>query len=669
MKSSLESENRKMILAVLLTVWAGGAMAATDHSAGPAAYGHPTLQLLVVSLAFILCGCLIWKKRAKLAVDTSRRTVSPTSASGSNSRPELAEEEDFSNFLKEFKPGSTEKNQRETTTGKAPSSADALKEFFAWAPDQTTALQRLASKCKGRTSSDRQAALSELAEKLAALKSRASLPELRPAWELATALEGFLKQLTRDASNINYSTLRTLENGVGLLADLCVPEVRADLAANPAIKILVVDDDQISTLALTSAIKRAFDEPDQALSGEAAVDMANQQRYDLIMLDVMMPGLDGFAVCAKIRETVLNRSTPVLFVTTLKDFDTRAKLLVGGGNEVMGKPFMAFEITVKALTMIFRSRLRNGDNVLHVARESVSHSNPAVNWPSLNQPASEPENEAVVQLPDSATSQDMPLALMPPPVKESNPQQLSEKFIEYIPSFVAEVKRHVAALDETDESAVRKELSIRLHLKLQFVSRRMDVPLLRPAFEVSRSLEGLFKKFAENPKNITETSLRTATAGLELLKDLCKPGVRQDLAHQPPIRLLVVDDEPLARRALTGALQMSFSKPLTAESAEEALKLAEEHEFDVIFMDICLPGMDGFAACSKIHETFRNRITPVLFVTSLSDEEFRARAAMCGGSDFVVKPFIFMEINLKALTIALRGRLEAQSLNTPPATA
>ncbi|HWF20351.1 MAG TPA: response regulator, partial [Verrucomicrobiae bacterium] len=333
------------------------------------------------------------------------------------------------------------------------------------------------------------------------------------------------------------------------------------------------------------------------------------------------------------------------------------------------------EITVKALTLILRSRLRNGDQVFHVAREAASHSNPAVNWPTLR-PASvaadDDSPQVDVQPPALAKGQDSSAAMLPPEIFAPNdgkgPQQLSEKFLAFMPAYVAEVKQHVTALGEMDESAKRKEMAIRLHLRLQCLSRKIDVPTLRPAFELCRSLEGLLKKFVENPKNITETSVRTVSSALDLLKDLCIPGVRPDLVDKPQVRLLVVDDEPLARRALTGALQMAFTKPLTAETGEEALELAADHEFDIVFMDVCMPGMDGFAACSKIHETSRNNFTPVIFVTTLSDDEFRVRASQCGGADYVVKPFIFMEINLKALTIALRGRLEIDKLAQAPKT-
>ena len=71
-----------------------------------------------------------------------------------------------------------------------------------------------------------------------------------------------------------------------------------------------------------------------------------------------MPGMDGFEVCSKIRDTVPNRTTPVVFVTGQSDFDARVNSTLSGGNDLMGKPFLIFEVTVKALTLALQGRLQ-----------------------------------------------------------------------------------------------------------------------------------------------------------------------------------------------------------------------------------------------------------------------------------------------------------------------
>jgi CheY-like chemotaxis protein len=120
---------------------------------------------------------------------------------------------------------------------------------------------------------------------------------------------------------------------------------------------------------------------------------------------------------------------------------------------------------------------------------------------------------------------------------------------------------------------------------------------------------------------------------------------------------LVVDDDPVARRAISGALQLALEKPESAESGEAAVARAAEKSFDMIFLDILMPGMDGFTTCSKIHETSGNSKTPVVFVTGRSDMESRDQAMLSGGSGFIPKPVLPAEIRVTALTFCLRGRV------------
>ena len=84
-----------------------------------------------------------------------------------------------------------------------------------------------------------------------------------------------------------------------------------------------------------------------------------------------------------------------------------------------------------------------------------------------------------------------------------------------------------------------------------------------------------------------------------------------------------------------------------------------------------MPGMDGFAACSRIHQTRRNHLTPVIFVTGYDDLDSRAKAAASGGCGFVPKQVLASQITLVALSFILRGRLGRQipALEAPPSQA
>ena len=104
------------------------------------------------------------------------------------------------------------------------------------------------------------------------------------------------------------------------------------------------------------------------------------------------------------------------------------------------------------------------------------------------------------------------------------------------------------------------------------------------------------------------------------------------------------------------ALERADLKSTAVEDPMVALQKISEEQFDLVILDIQMPGLDGFALCTSIRAV-TNQTTPVLFVTRLTDFKSRARATVCGGADFVAKPFFFIEVTIKAVILILRKRL------------
>jgi len=117
-----------------------------------------------------------------------------------------------------------------------------------------------------------------------------------------------------------------------------------------------------------------------------------------------------------------------------------------------------------------------------------------------------------------------------------------------------------------------------------------------------------------------------------------------------------VDDEAISRRALAHALERAKLKCLTVEDPRAALELLSQNKFDLIFLDVDMPGMNGFELCTKLRAMPAHKKTPVVFVTGLTDFESRANSMMSGGNDFIAKPFLFIELAVKALLFILRSR-------------
>jgi len=204
----------------------------------------------------------------------------------------------------------------------------------------------------------RQKMFKELSGMIAGLKDKAPQPAMHPFWLMAGAQEALLERLAKKPSDVTPSALHTVAYAFDMLSHLCIPGTRADLATVPAIRILAVDDDPVCLTAISFALQKVLSPPDLAPDGPTALTFANEAAYDAVFLDVEMPGMDGFEVCSRIHETTANRFTPIVFVTRHSDFDSRAKSSLSGGRDLIGKPFMVFELPVKALTIILDHRLR-----------------------------------------------------------------------------------------------------------------------------------------------------------------------------------------------------------------------------------------------------------------------------------------------------------------------
>jgi two-component system OmpR family response regulator len=110
-------------------------------------------------------------------------------------------------------------------------------------------------------------------------------------------------------------------------------------------KILVVDDEENIRFLVESALQLAGMETEGADDGRAGLQLATAWRPDLIVLDVMMPELDGFEVLQRLRDS--GSRTPVIFLTARDSTDDRVRGLTAGGDDYMVKPFAVAELVAR----------------------------------------------------------------------------------------------------------------------------------------------------------------------------------------------------------------------------------------------------------------------------------------------------------------------------------
>lgn len=205
----------------------------------------------------------------------------------------------------------------------------------------------------------RRNAISEMHRQLRLLAAGAGFVGLGKIAQMATALEALLIELHTKPQKITPSVIRTVAHAVDMLASLF------DRAANrqPEVpispKLLVVDDEIISREAICSTLGKAGLRTDSVNDPFGAQRLLEQDHFDLIFLDVEMPGQSGLELCVKIRKMAPNHTTPIVFVTGHSDFGSRAQSTLSGGNDFIAKPFLSAELAVKTLTWLFRENVHS----------------------------------------------------------------------------------------------------------------------------------------------------------------------------------------------------------------------------------------------------------------------------------------------------------------------
>lgn len=124
------------------------------------------------------------------------------------------------------------------------------------------------------------------------------------------------------------------------------------------------------------------------------------------------------------------------------------------------------------------------------------------------------------------------------------------------------------------------------------------------------------------------------------------------------IRILLVEDEKKIADSLKKGLSEQNYTVEVAYNGDEGRKLFENHHFDLVILDINLPGMSGFALCKKIRN--RNPSVPVVMLTALSATDDKIEGFDAGADDYIVKPFDFKE-----LLVRIRALLKRIYQNIP----
>ncbi|MCC9074710.1 response regulator transcription factor [Litorilinea aerophila] len=150
-------------------------------------------------------------------------------------------------------------------------------------------------------------------------------------------------------------------------------------------------------------------------------------------------------------------------------------------------------------------------------------------------------------------------------------------------------------------------------------------------------------------------------------RDQAPPPVQEDaelpsssLDTEDVVRVLVVDDEKMVRSLLSISLQRLGYQVVMAANGREALELFEQHDFDLVLLDVIMPDLDGFAVCKQLRKI---SAVPILMLTALNRPDDIVRGLELGADNYVTKPFTFKEVEARIRAILRRtsNKLDEQA--------
>ena len=407
-------------------------------------------------------------------------------------------------------------------------------------------------------------------------------------------------------------------------------------------KVLIIEDDQIVANIYRNKLSVEGFKVEIALDGESGMTTMREFHPDAVLLDLMLPKVTGVELMKQMRAETEFAQMPIIVFSNTYLTNMVQEAWKAGATKCLSKSSCTPKHVIEAL----RSTLGMPNPGATAVTPSTATATGSANKARPGSPA-----PVVVSTPPR-----------PPQMNGGDADaefqaQLRKEFLESLPATLSAMRLNLQALIKADNEMARLKQVQELYRRVHAMTGNAGVAGMMLIAQMADAAEALLKELYEKPKNISPSTLRTVANSVDFLGVLFERGTLPDRQEVPPTNILVVDDEAISRRAVTYALEKAKLKSVSVEDPLVAYQMLTENRFDLVFLDVDMPNMNGFELCTRLRSLPSHKTTPVVFVTSLNDFESRANSTMSGGNDFIAKPFLFIELAVKALLHVLKAKI------------
>jgi putative two-component system response regulator len=445
-------------------------------------------------------------------------------------------------------------------------------------------------------------------------------------------------------------------------------------------KVLAVDDQPDNLLLLEDIL---IDEGFQVLlagDGRSALELVERERPDCVVLDIMMPDIDGFTTCQEIKSRRDSHFIPVIMLTALTSVDDKVHAFEVGADDFLNKPINVLEVTARVRSMVRIKRLRDeldsAESIILAMVEALESLSPVAAGHSRRVAVTAIRlaeklglaSERVEAIGRGAILHDLgkiglPSACLDGGSAATEPYRqhplIGERILAPYLTFarVRELVRHHherldgsgfpdgvagADLDVATEVVALANLADHLHRRLgrEGAARELRAAARRGEFHL-----GL---------------VETLVAELDPAEIAAQAERWQELMPFPTAvgagRIVVGYGSAATREALQRILRGEGHEVTGLASGDDVLRTVGEVQPDLLLLDFDLPGISGPDLSRRLKERDETEFLPVILVTSSSDTATREEGTLAGADDFLFLPVNRMELIARVKSL-LRLRL------------
>ncbi len=428
--------------------------------------------------------------------------------------------------------------------------------------------------------------------------------------------------------------------------------------------ILIVDNDSLIANVYQVKFRNEGYEAEVVGDGPGALEMLRTTAVDLVLLELSLPGMNGVDLIKNIRSGDQTKELPVIVLSNTYMTGLVQAAWKAGATRCLSKANCTPREMLDIVGKVFATRGTEGKaGAAQAVAASLGPSVVAPAAPSMAAPArlviAPPNGHAMtVSAPFAFTAPNGSAVAAPARASGAPPAQAEVElqirmvgaFLTGAPQTIALLREHYRAFTKCEEEHLRLAELYELYRLSRSLTGSAGLIGFREIAQTASALEALLKELHPRPSEITPSAVRTIAQAVDVLAILVAHagGPQQELVEPPMI--LMVDDESISREMISSALKKVGLHAISLDNSTLALQVLEQNHFGLIFLDVEMPAPNGIELCERIRKMPTNRDTPVVFVTAHSDFEIRERSSLSGGNDFIAKPFLLLELAVKALT-------------------